>query len=64
MICILFNGRKHQALLPPDRLPGNTAAENAHRTLGTFPQGTIRLSFGWSTTEADVDAALTALAQL
>ena len=43
---------------------GLHCAPNAHRTLGTFPQGTIRLSFGWSTTEADVTAALTALAQL
>ena len=40
---------------------GLHCAPSAHRTLGTFPQGTVRFSFGWSTTEADVDAALQAI---
>ena len=43
---------------------GLHCAPNAHKTLGTFPQGTVRFSFGWSTTEADVDAALQAIAAL
>ena len=43
---------------------GLHCAPNAHKTLGTFPQGTVRLSFGWNTTAQDVDAALTAIAAL
>ncbi len=33
----------------------------AHQTLGTYPAGTVRLSPGWCTTEADVDAAIEAV---
>ena len=33
----------------------------AHRSLGTAPEGTIRFSWGYDTTEADIDAALVAL---
>ena len=41
---------------------GLHCAPSAHKTLGTFPQGTVRFSFGWSSTEADVDRALEAIA--
>ncbi len=34
---------------------------SAHRAYGTFPQGTVRFSFGCGNTEAEVDAALAAL---
>ncbi len=37
---------------------GLHCAPSAHRTLGTFPQGTVRFSLGWANTPADVDAAL------
>lgn len=40
---------------------GLHCAPSAHRTLGTFPQGTVRFSLGWYNTEADVDAALAAI---
>ena len=40
---------------------GLHCAPSAHTTLGTYPTGTIRFSFGWFNTEADVDAALHAL---
>ena len=40
---------------------GLHCAPNAHKTLGTFPQGTVRFSFGWATTPEDVDAALQAI---
>lgn len=43
---------------------GLHCAPHTHKTLGTFPRGTVRFSFGWSTTEADVDAALDAIAGL
>ncbi|WP_295582915.1 aminotransferase class V-fold PLP-dependent enzyme, partial [uncultured Oscillibacter sp.] len=33
----------------------------AHRTLGTYPAGTLRFSFGWWNTAAEVDGALAAL---
>ncbi|MGI6603597.1 MAG: aminotransferase class V-fold PLP-dependent enzyme [bacterium] len=33
----------------------------AHRTIGTFPEGTLRFSFGYFNTEVDVHAALQAL---
>ena len=40
---------------------GLHCAPNAHRTLGTFPRGTVRLSLGWFNTEADIDRALRAI---
>lgn len=40
---------------------GLHCAPLAHRTAGTFPDGTIRLSPGWKTTEAEIDAAVLAL---
>ena len=40
---------------------GLHCAPNAHKTLGTFPTGTIRFSFGNFNTEDDVDAAIAAL---
>ena len=40
---------------------GLHCAPSAHKTLGTFPAGTIRFSFGFMNTDADADAALTAL---
>lgn len=43
---------------------GLHCAPSAHRTLGTFPTGTIRFSFGWANTEKDVDLALKALREL
>ena len=43
---------------------GLHCAPAAHRTLGTFPAGTIRFSFGWWNTEEDVAAALRALGQI
>ncbi|MEG1241285.1 MAG: aminotransferase class V-fold PLP-dependent enzyme, partial [Oscillospiraceae bacterium] len=36
----------------------------AHKTLGTFPRGTVRFSFGFQNTEADVDCALAALRKI
>lgn len=41
---------------------GLHCAPSAHRMLGTFPRGTVRLSFGWFTTEDEVDRALEAIA--
>ena len=43
---------------------GLHCAPAAHKTLGTFPRGTVRFSTGWSTTEADIDAALAAIRAL
>lgn len=40
---------------------GLHCAPSAHKTLGTFPQGSVRLSLGFTNTEQDVDAALEAL---
>ena len=40
---------------------GLHCAPSAHRTLGTFPRGTVRFSLGFASTEADVDAALAAI---
>jgi cysteine desulfurase family protein len=36
----------------------------AHRSLGTAPEGTVRLSWGVETTDADVDVALEALSTI
>lgn len=40
---------------------GLHCAPAAHRTAGTFPSGTVRLSVGWSTTTTDIDRTLDAL---
>lgn len=43
---------------------GLHCAPSAHKTLGTYPTGTIRFSLGWANTEDDVDLAITALNEL
>ena len=43
---------------------GLHCAPAAHKTLGTFPTGTIRFSFGFFNTEEDVDCAFSALGTL
>lgn len=43
---------------------GLHCAPDAHRSLGTFPQGTVRVSPGWFNSERDISALLTALVDL
>ncbi len=43
---------------------GLHCAPNAHKTLSTFPQGTVRFSLGFANTEEDVDAAVDAVKRL
>ncbi len=43
---------------------GLHCAPGAHRALGTFPDGTVRLSFGWSTTTDDVTNGISVIRQL
>ena len=40
---------------------GLHCAPSAHKTLGTYPAGTIRFSFGWHNTEDEVERVLEAL---
>lgn len=40
---------------------GLHCAPSAHKTLGTFPQGVVRFSLGYASTEEDVDGALKAI---
>ena len=40
---------------------GLHCAPNAHRTLGTFPGGTIRFSFGYFNTEEEIRTTAEAL---
>lgn len=40
---------------------GLHCAPSAHKTLDTFPRGTVRFSLGFANTEADVDTALAAI---
>jgi selenocysteine lyase/cysteine desulfurase len=44
--------------------PGLHCAPAAHRTIGTFPHGTVRFGFGFFNTEAQIDAALEAIRDL
>ncbi len=44
--------------------PGLHCAPGTHRHLGTFPSGTVRFSFGYFNTAADVDAAARALREI
>ena len=43
---------------------GLHCAPSAHKTLGTYPTGSIRFSFGWHNTEEDVMQAIEALKAL
>lgn len=43
---------------------GLHCAPAAHRTLGTFPKGTVRFSHGWFTTPEDIDTAAAAIAEI
>jgi len=43
--------------------PGLHCAPGAHRAVGTYPAGTLRASVGATTTEAEIDALIAALAE-
>ena len=43
---------------------GLHCAPSAHKTLGTFPQGTVRFSMGWFTTPEEVSAAVDAVRKI
>jgi len=43
---------------------GLHCAPSAHKSLDTFPRGTVRFSLGVASTEADVDGALEAIRQI
>lgn len=43
---------------------GLHCAPSAHKTLDTFPRGTVRFSLGFASTESDVDAALAAIRKI
>ncbi len=43
---------------------GLHCAPAAHRTIGTFPNGAVRFSFGWFNTAAEVDIAVAALGDI
>ena len=40
---------------------GLHCAPLAHKTLGTYPEGTVRFSIGYTTTEEEVDTAIRAI---
>ena len=40
---------------------GLHCAPSAHKTLGTFPQGTVRFSPGWFTTDEEIDTTISAI---
>jgi cysteine desulfurase / selenocysteine lyase len=44
--------------------PGLHCAPSAHRTIGTFPDGTVRFSFGMFTTEEEIKVAVKAIETL
>ena len=44
--------------------PGLHCAPAAHQHLGTFPQGSMRLSPGWGNTARDIEAAVQAIAHI
>ena len=43
---------------------GLHCAPSAHKTIGTYPEGTIRFSFGPENTKEEVKAALQALEEI
>jgi selenocysteine lyase/cysteine desulfurase len=66
----------HEAIRPPELAvlvershgvqgrAGLHCAPDAHSTMGTLQDGAFRLSLGWDSTEADVDAAISAFSDL
>ena len=72
LVSIDFTARKDNAEVA-DRLSteydiftrcGLHCAPNAHKTYGTFPQGTVRFSFNSTNTAAEIDEALCAIDQI
>jgi selenocysteine lyase/cysteine desulfurase len=43
---------------------GLHCAPAAHRTIGTFPEGTVRFAPGIETTEQEIDSAVAAVARI
>jgi selenocysteine lyase/cysteine desulfurase len=43
---------------------GLHCAPNAHKTYGTFPEGTVRFSFGFANTAEEIDGTLAALKEI
>ena len=43
---------------------GLHCAPDAHRTIGTYPGGTVRVSPGWFTSDADIDSFISAVKEL
>ncbi|MDI6783722.1 MAG: aminotransferase class V-fold PLP-dependent enzyme, partial [bacterium] len=44
--------------------PGLHCAPDAHKTIGTFPQGTLRFSFGYFNTREEIETLVLALRQI
>jgi selenocysteine lyase/cysteine desulfurase len=44
--------------------PGLHCAPSAHRTIGTFPKGTIRFGLSFFNTEAEVETTVQAISQI
>ncbi len=44
--------------------PGLHCAPSAHKTIGTFPTGTNRISFGYFNTDEEIDAAIKAIYEI
>ena len=43
---------------------GLHCAPSAHKTLGTFPQGTVRFSPGWFTSSEEIASAVAAVREI
>jgi cysteine desulfurase / selenocysteine lyase len=43
---------------------GLQCAPSAHRSIGTFPEGTIRFSFGWFNTAQEIETSVAALREI
>ena len=43
---------------------GLHCAPSAHKSLGTYPSGTVRFSFGWATREDEIETAARALGEI
>ena len=43
---------------------GLHCAPEAHKTLGTYPQGTVRFSFGYTNTKEEIDLCIEAIKKI
>ena len=61
---ILYHITRSEATINVLESSNFNCAPWAHETMGTFPGGTVRFSFGWFNTHEEINYTLTALEEI